>query len=202
MHDDFSAEYSARSDDELLELACHRSSLTNEAAVALDAELNRRKLTHIDEAEHGRFVKRNERRESRGRRRKIFGTYWDRRPFAEVVLTLLVIVLICAAYIALPSRYHLEADREEIAFNVMVCSILIAGLSRPLWRKSTFWVSLLISSAIHFAIVRAWRQRVGVFRGGDSKAAACLGLVLFFLVYGLIWKLRRSIYGEEARPDT
>jgi len=44
----FSAEYSERSDDELLRLASDRSSLTNEAAAALDDELRRRNLTAPD----------------------------------------------------------------------------------------------------------------------------------------------------------
>ncbi len=45
MLNDFSTEYSERSDDELLLLASDRASLTTEAAAALDAELRRRNLT-------------------------------------------------------------------------------------------------------------------------------------------------------------
>jgi hypothetical protein len=44
MLNDFSADYSERSDDELLLLTSDRASLTTEAAVALDAELCRRNL--------------------------------------------------------------------------------------------------------------------------------------------------------------
>ena len=54
---DFSTEYSQRSDDELLQLATQRHSLTTEAAAALDAELRRRNLTDSDRVEHQRFVK-------------------------------------------------------------------------------------------------------------------------------------------------
>lgn len=70
----FSIEYSERSDDELLELASDRVSLTTEAAAALDAELRRRNLTESDQAKHQHFVKRNEQRDATRRRRKIFGT--------------------------------------------------------------------------------------------------------------------------------
>jgi len=54
---DFSTEYSERSDDELLQLATQRHSLTTEAAAALDAELRRRNLTDSDRVEHQRLVK-------------------------------------------------------------------------------------------------------------------------------------------------
>ena len=70
---DFSTEYSQRSDDELLHLATQRHSLTTEAAAALDAELRRRNLTESDRVEHQKFEKWQERREYKGRRRKIFG---------------------------------------------------------------------------------------------------------------------------------
>jgi hypothetical protein len=65
MPNDFSAEYSERSDDELLHLASERHSLTAEATAALDAELRRRNLTESDRLEHQRFVKRHEQREAR-----------------------------------------------------------------------------------------------------------------------------------------
>jgi hypothetical protein len=74
MLNDFSTEYSERSDDELLLLACDRASLTTEAAAALDAELRRRNLTESDQVKDRQFVRRNEQREAKKRRGKIFGT--------------------------------------------------------------------------------------------------------------------------------
>ena len=65
MLNDFSAEYSERSNDELLQLASDRHSLTTEAVAALDAELHRRNLTDSDRVEHQRFVKRQEQREAK-----------------------------------------------------------------------------------------------------------------------------------------
>jgi hypothetical protein len=53
---DFCREYSQRSDDELLQLATQRHSLTTEAAATLDAELHRRNLTDSDRGEHQRLV--------------------------------------------------------------------------------------------------------------------------------------------------
>jgi hypothetical protein len=78
MLNDLFTGYSKRSDDELLHLASARHSLTTEATAALDVELRRRNLTESDRIEHQRFVKRQERRESRRHRRKTFGTLKDR----------------------------------------------------------------------------------------------------------------------------
>ncbi len=67
-------EYQKLGDDELLRLASDRSSLTDEAKLALDAEMHRRNLTVVDVTTHEDFVKRSERRESKRTRRKLFGT--------------------------------------------------------------------------------------------------------------------------------
>jgi len=97
MLNDFSTEYSERSDDELLLLASDRASLTTVAAAALDAELRRRNLTESDQVKHQQFVSRNEQREAIRRRRKIFGTRSDRSKWADVFWTLLAIALISFA---------------------------------------------------------------------------------------------------------
>src|SRR5215813_14221313 len=73
----FSAEYSEWSDDEILLLASARDSLTREAATALDAELRRRNLTQSDQAKYQQFVKRNEQRAARRRRRRGWGILWE-----------------------------------------------------------------------------------------------------------------------------
>jgi len=73
----FSAEYSERSDDEILLLASDRDSLTGEAATALDAELRRRNLTQSDQVKYQQFVKRNEQREARRRRRRAWEILWE-----------------------------------------------------------------------------------------------------------------------------
>jgi hypothetical protein len=66
----FSDEYSERSDDEILRLASHRDSLTEEGATALEAELRRRNLTQADQVEYQQFVKGHEQRAVRRRRRR------------------------------------------------------------------------------------------------------------------------------------
>jgi len=72
-------------------------------------------------------------------------------------------------------------------------------LGRPWWRKIGFWMSVLLSSAIHFFVVQAWIQRVRNLSRGQGKLAILLGFVLFFAVYGFVWLLRRNFYVTEAR---
>jgi hypothetical protein len=200
MLNDFSTEYSERSDDELLLLASDRASLTTEAAAALDAELRRRNLTESDQVKHQQFVKRNEQREARRRRRKIFGTPSDPSKWVDVFWTLLAIALISFTYLALPSRYHMRPDWQEAAVHVMFASVFIAVVGSSWWRKIGFWMSLVVSSAVHMFVVHAWIQRVGNLSSGQGQIAILLGFVLFFAVYGFVWLLRRNFYGTEA-PD-
>ncbi len=194
------AKYSERSDDELLQFASDRSSLTDEAAAALDDELRRRNLTESDQTEHQQFVRRKERREAMRRRRKIFGRRSDRSKWVDVFWILLAIALISSAYTALPNRYHMKPGWQEPAVHVMFASVFIAVVGRSWWRKTGFWMSLVLSSAIHTLVVHAWIQSVGKLSRGQGKLAILLGLVLFFTIYGFVWLLRRNLYGEEA-PD-
>jgi hypothetical protein len=198
---DFSADYSQRSDDELLHVATQRHSLTTEAVAALDAELRRRNLTESDRVEHQRFVKRQEQRDSRKHRRKTFGTLKDRLAWVDVLSAFGVIALISFIYLALPSRYHMTPDWQDAAFLVMLPSVLIVVASRSVfWRKLAFWISLGISSAIHLYVVHVWTKRVPVLSRSHGKGAAFLGFVLFFAVYGVVRLLRRIFYGKET-PD-
>jgi hypothetical protein len=202
MLNDFSTEYSERSDDELLLLASDRASLTTEAAAALDAELRRRNLTESDQAKHQQFVKRNEQREVKKRRQKIFGTRRDRGAWLDLFWAILAMALISSTYLALPSRYHMKPDWQDAAVHMMFASVFVAVVGRSWWRKIGFWMSLIPSSVIHLFVVHAWIQRVGNLSRGQGKLAILLGFVLFFAVYGFVWLLRRNFYGTEARGHT
>jgi len=193
---DFSTEYSQRSDDELLHLATQRQSLTTEAATALDAELRRRNLTESDRVEHQKFEKRQERREFRGRRRKIFG----KRQFSwlELLSAFGAMGVIAWAYFSLPKQYHLKPDWEEAAVCVVIASVFVIVGWRSLWRNITFWITLILSASIQLAVVHAWVQREGGLSRGAGKLATLFGFVLFFAIYGGVRLLRRNFYGEES----
>jgi hypothetical protein len=202
MFNEFSLDYSNRSDDELLVLAADRASLTTQAATALDAELHRRNLTASDQANHQKFVKRNEQRDTKMRRRRILGTWGDRSSWVDLFWAMVAIALISFTYLALPNRYHMKPDWQEAAVDVMFASVFIVVSIRSWWRQIVFWTSLLISSTIHLVIVHVWIQRVGNLSRNQGKLAILFGVGLFFAVYGLAWVLRRNFYGGEARENT
>jgi hypothetical protein len=196
MIEDFSSEYSQRSDDELLHLATQRHYLMTEAATALDAELRRRNLSESDRVEHQKFEKRQERREFKSQRRKIFG----KRQFSwlELLSIFVAMAIIACAYIAIPKRYHLKPDWEEAAVCVMIASVIVTVGWRSLWRDIAFWMALILSAAIQLAVVHAWVQRAGELSRGAGKLATLLGFVLFVTTYGGIRLLRRNFYGEGS----
>ncbi len=81
-------EYAKLSDDELLHLASAHSFLTDEAKVALDAEMRSRNLTAVDIKNHARFVKKSELRETRRRNRKLFGARVPQKSGVESLVAL------------------------------------------------------------------------------------------------------------------
>lgn len=197
---DFSTEYSQRSDDELLHLASQRHYLTTEARAALDAELRRRNLTESDRVEHLKFVKRQERREGRRRRRWKVPGFKDQLNWRDILGAFATMALIPLTYFALPSRYRLNSDWQEAAVIVMIPSVMVVFAASS-WRRMSYWTSLGISSAIHLAIVHALARRIPILSRGAIKGAGLLGFVLFLGVYAVVRFLRRMLYGEEA-PDS
>ena len=199
---DFSTEYSERSDDELLQLASARHSLTTEAAAALDAELRRRNLTESDRLEHQRFVKRQGQREARKHRRKPLGPFKYQMSWRDLLWAFATIAVISFSYFALPGRYQMKSDWQDAVFIVTMTSVLIVIASRSLfWRKIAFWMSLGISSAVHLVLVHAWAQRVRILSHNQGRGAAVLGLLLFLAVFGLVSLLRRNFCGKEANDN-
>jgi hypothetical protein len=73
MFAEFQHEYAKLSNNELLQLAFDRQSLTDDAKSALDAEMRNRNLTSADLAKHQNFVERNQQRDTRRRNRQLFG---------------------------------------------------------------------------------------------------------------------------------
>ncbi len=100
MLSDLQQEYAKLNDDELLHLASERSSLTDEAILALDTEMRTRELTDVEVASQASFVRRSKQRERRRRDRKLFGTRRGQREWIRFVVTALL-VLSAALLVAL-----------------------------------------------------------------------------------------------------
>ena len=201
---DFTIEYSKRTNDELLHLASARHSLTAEAATALDAELGRRNLSEPDLAKYQRFMKRQEQRDARhNRRRRTLGPFKYQLSWFDLLWTLATVALISFTYLALSSRYHVKPDWEDTGFIVTMTSVVIVIAIRGVFRRNlAFWVSFVMSSAVHLIVVHTWRQQVSNFSRGDGKLAILLGFGIFLTVYGFVRLLQRMLQNREfeAKP--
>jgi hypothetical protein len=199
---EFQQEYGKLSDGELLQLASDSSSLVDEAKAALDCEMRNRGLTHDDLGKHQNLLKQSELRETRKRARKlrrktaswvdgVVTLFWSAFGFA----------LIWIAYLAVPPRYRFSPDWQEAAGYAMFAAAFLIAASFGRWlKKVTFWISLLISSVTHACIVHAWIVRTGSLDGrrGPGNVAVLLGPVLFLVVYGSGYFLRRKLHGGES----
>lgn len=200
---DFTAEYSSRSDGELLHLASARHSLVPEAAAALDAELRRRNLNESDRIEHKRYASRVERQEGRREtklrpRWRRLGLKWELN-WREILEMLAAMAIVVVAYLALPSRYHLSSDWQEAAFMVTLTSVGLVFIVRS-WRNIAFWFSLGVSSVIHLFVMHAWTRKNTDHSRGEAKIGFFLGFVLFLLIYAAVRLLRRVFRSEEKCP--
>jgi hypothetical protein len=197
-------DYAKLADDELLQLASDRESLTDEAKVALDGEMRTRNLAAVDVTKHETFVKNNERRERRRRKRRLRSRGWSVETAVMLFWTVLAISLISIAYLALSPRFHFHGNWEEAAEYVMFSSVPLIVASGNWRRKMWFWVVLTISSTAHLLIVHAWIARVGTLQGSGDRSdrlAIFLGLVLFFAVCACRFILRRKLFGERAGSE-
>lgn len=200
---DFRQEYRKLSDGELLQLASERASLLDEASTALDSELASRGLKQDQLASHLHRVKRYERRETKKRLRKLLGKRQAEDSCVDTAVrmywSVVAVAVIWIGYIALPPRYHFSSVWQQTAEYVVVSSVIIVAVTFEVWfRKLAFWVALLISSFAHGCIVHAWIVHMGgsSLQRFGAQLALFLGLVLFALVYGCGYHLRRKIYGE------
>jgi hypothetical protein len=206
MFTEFHQKYGKLNDEELLQLASDSSSLVDEAKAALDYEMRNRGLTHDDLARQQNLLKRVEQRNARKKVRRL------RRKtdsWVDGVVTIfwsaLGIALIWIAYLALPPRYHFSADWQEAAGYVMFVSVgLVAASFGPWLRKVEFWISLLISSFAQAFIIHGWIVRTGSLDGhrAHQDLAVLLGPVLFLVVYGCGYSLRRKLKGEGAEIES
>jgi hypothetical protein len=98
MTSDLKSQYEHLDNEQLLEVASDRASLTEEARVALETKLRERGLTDGDASDHEKFVKWSSRREERIFRAKLFGTNKRRK---HLLWMLLFVLLGCAVLVLL-----------------------------------------------------------------------------------------------------
>jgi len=186
MPTDFSTEYSRRTDDELLRLALERDALTDEAAEALEVELQRRNLTESDRIEYQKFAKLQERLERRNQHRRNSGTFVDRESLLNKAVAAAFGAGIFFTYRAIPAHYQLSPGWEQAAANVLAAATVIVYMMGQ-WRKVLFWRMLTVSSTIQLLVLRIFAERLSKFEYGPSAVSILIGLIIFFVVYAIVW---------------
>jgi hypothetical protein len=118
--------------------------------------------------------------------------------WAFSLMGLLLLTYFLLPYFAISSRNHSEAGWVDATLFVILASVLIVVATRTVFlRDPVFWMSLVISAALHLLAVHAWSQRVQGFRNGAGKIAVLLGPVLFFAVYRSVRLLQPRFYDEQ-----
>ncbi|MGA8617747.1 MAG: hypothetical protein WB660_04415, partial [Candidatus Sulfotelmatobacter sp.] len=84
----------------------------------------------------------------------------------------------------------------------MMTSILIAIAIRGVFRRNfAFWMSLVISSAIHLVVVHAWTQQVPILSRGVGKLVHRPDSYLFYYEFRLQWEHAESCSRCLAQSD-
>ena len=193
MDTNFYERYAALSDDELLHIAGDRKDLIEEAALALDAVMVRRGLTH----EHTRAKKRDELRfdleEARTHQPKLGKSrYLAARLDLRVYFIGLFIGLAGFVLSMFLSQSHRRVvDEWSWPLFVVYGSAPIAYSAVQPWVKRTFdfWLCLAISSVPQFVVAR-W---LAVYHPSQSsaggKGSAFLSMLAGYLLGGTVFLL-------------
>lgn len=200
MDTSFHERYASLTDGELLHIAGDRRDLLPEAAVALDAEMARRGLTH----EQVRAKKRDELRfdikearvhNPKRRKSKYFVAHMNLRAYfiglAGAVL-LMVVTL----------GHHRVRDEWSWPLFVVYISAFIACLAVQPWVRRTvdFWLCLAISFVPQFAVAHWLAVYHPAHSNSGAKGSAFLSMLAGYLLGGALFLLLQKIKpGQETK---
>lgn len=197
----FRERYASLSDEELLHIAGDRRDLLEEAALALDAEMARRGLTH----QHARAKKRDEFRmeiqEARAHRPK---RYKSKYFVARMNLRAYFIGLAGLFPLMILTDHYRVRDEWEWPLIVVYVSALIACSSVQPWVRQTlrFWFSLAISF-VPQVLVAHW---LAVYHPTDSrsglKGSAILSMLAGYALGGSVFVLLQKLAPSQGPIDT
>jgi hypothetical protein len=194
----FHERYASLSDAELLHIAGDRRDLLEEAAVALDAEMTRRGLTHKQARARKRENLRLDIEELRAHRRKLsqskyLAAQMNLRAFFIGLAAPLVAVLIFG-------RHHLPEEWAWPLFVVYLGALIACSAVQP-WVRHTlsFWFSLVVSSVPEFVVARWLAVYHPTNSSSGAKGALFLCLLAGYLLGGALFLLLQRL---EPSPET
>ena len=201
----FHERYASLSDEELLHIAGDRRDLLEEAAVALDAEMVRRGLTHLEARAKKRDELRSEIKEARAHhpkrnKSKYFVARMDLRAyFIGLFIGLAGLVL----SMVLSPSHHRVPDESSWPLFVVYISALIACLAVQPWVRRTldFWLCLAISFVPQFVVAHWLTVYHPAHSNSEAKGSAFLSMLAGYVLGGALFLLLQKLkprQGTEA----
>ncbi len=188
-------------DDELLHIAGDRRHLLEEAALALDAEMARRGLTHQQARARRKEDLRRDIEEARADTRRNKSKYFVaqmnlRASFIGLAGLVLLMVLTL--------RHDRVPDEWSFPLLVVYMSALIACLAVQEWVRRTvsFWICLAISFVPQFFVAR-WLAVYHPSRSGSGlKGSGFLSMLAGYLVGGALFLLLQKLKPRQGTNVT
>jgi len=198
----FHERYASLSDEELLQIAGDRRDLVEEAAVALDAEMAQRGLTHAQARAKKRDGLRLEIKEARAHhpkrnKSKYFEAQLNLRAFFLGLVGLVLLMFFTLGH-------HHVPDEWSFPLFVVYLGILMACLAVQPWVRRTlsFWLSLAISCLPQFVISHWLNVYHPAHSLGETKGSAFLSLLVGYLLGGGVFVLLQRLKPGQGTKAT
>ena len=198
METSFPEHYASLNDDELLHIAGDRKDLLKEAAVALDAEMARRGLTHHQARSRKRDNLRLDIEEARAHRKRSKSKYFVTQiNLSAVFIGMAVPLLIVLIF----GHYRFS---EEWAFPIFVVYLgaLPACLAVQPWVRQTlsFWFSLAVSFFPQFVVARWLAVSHPTYPSSATKGSALVSIIPGYLLGIVLFRLLQRLKpGQEPK---
>jgi len=198
----FPERYASLSDDELLHIAGDRRDLLEEAAIALDAEMARRGLTHVQARSRRREHLRLDIEEARAHRQKrnkskYFVFQINLRPILIGLAGFVLLMVFILGPLRVPDVW---------AWPLLVVYLggLIACLAVQPWVRRTlsFWFSLVVSFVPQFLIAHWLAVYHPTRSNSGAKGSAFLSILPGYLLGGVLFLLLQKLKPKQEMKAT
>jgi hypothetical protein len=198
----FEQRYASLSDDELLMIAADRMDLTDEATLALDAEMQRRGLSDEQARQKKGEVERLTEEEAKAHLREAKDTkYFVGKP--KIYWAILIAVLVATAYLILvPRQLRIPKEWEEPAAAALTGACMAPFIVRSWVRqKLSFWIALAVSSATQVLLCDWLFQHYPLHSRGEDKGIWFASLGAGYLLGGALFLLVQRLTPQEEPEE-
>jgi hypothetical protein len=201
LNESFQEHYASITDGELLHIAGDRRDLREEARLALDAEMARRRLTHKEAHAQKRQYLREDIEEARahqGKRKK------SKYFVTQISLPPILVVIALEVAFFLIFRPEDKAHRWLEPSLVTYLGSCMAFLAVQPWVRRTvrFWISLAISCVPEFFVSRWVTTYYPAHTNSSGKGTAFLSILCGYAVGGSFFLLLQKLKPAQVPEST